>query len=67
MLADIFLFGSFLAWAVVNRISLRHRVRLIPIGAASHFNDLVAIIAGLFTYLIILLWLHFKVIGVVPF
>jgi uncharacterized membrane protein len=67
MLADIFLFGSFLAWAVVNRISLRHRVRLIPIGAASPFNDLVAIIAGLVTYLIIILYLHFKVIGVVPF
>lgn len=66
MLADIFLFGSFMAWAVVNRISLRRRVRIMPIGAPSPFNDLVAIIAGLVTYLIIIVYLHFEVIGVVP-
>ncbi len=67
MLADILLFGSFMAWAVVNRISLRRRVRILPSGAPSQFNDLVAIIAGLVTYLIILFYLHFKLIGVVPF
>ncbi len=67
MLADILLFGSFMSWAVVNRISLKRRVRIIPSGAPSPFNDLVAIIAGLVTYLIVLLYLHLKVIGVVPF
>lgn len=67
MLADVLLFGSFMAWAVVNRISLKHRVRILPSGAPSPFNDLVAIIAGLVTYLIIAFYLHLKVIGVVPF
>jgi uncharacterized membrane protein len=67
MLADIILFGSFLGWAVINRISLKRRIRLIPSGARSEFNDLVAIIAGLVTYLLVLFYLHYKVIGVVPF
>jgi uncharacterized membrane protein len=67
MLADILLFGSFMAWAVVNRISLQRRVRIIPSGAPSQFNDLVAIIAGLVTYLVIALYLHYQIIGVVPF
>ncbi|MGC3980908.1 MAG: NnrU family protein [Steroidobacteraceae bacterium] len=66
MLADIFLFGSFLAWAVVNRISLKRRVRIIPSGAPSEFNDLVAILAGLVTYLVIVLYLHYKIIGMLP-
>ena len=66
MLADVILFGSVLAWAVVNRISLKRRVRIVPSGAPSEFNDLVAIIAGLVTYLLVLLYLHYKVIGVVP-
>lgn len=66
-LADLLLFGSFLAWAVVNRISLNRRVRILPIAAPSPYNDLVAIIAGLFTYLLIVFFLHYKLIGVVPF
>lgn len=66
MLADVFLFGSFMAWAVVNRISLKRRVRIIPSGVPSEFNDLVAIIAGLMTYLLTLFYLHYQVIGVVP-
>ena len=67
MLADLLLFGSFLAWAVVNRISLNRRVRIIPSGAASQFNDLVCIIAGLFTYLLIFFFLHYQIIGLSPF
>ncbi|MGE0115231.1 MAG: NnrU family protein [Steroidobacteraceae bacterium] len=67
MLADLFLFGSFLIWAVVNRISLRHRVRIIPSGVASKYNDLVAVIAGLVTYLVIIFYLHYKIIGMAPF
>jgi uncharacterized membrane protein len=67
MLADILLFGSFLAWVVVNRISLKRRVRIIPSAAPSPFNDLVAIIAGLVTYIVVAFYLHYKVIGVIPF
>lgn len=67
MLADILLFGSFLAWAVVNRISLNRRVRILPSGAASQYNDLVCIIAGMFTYLVIFFFLHYQLIGMTPF
>jgi uncharacterized membrane protein len=67
MLADLILFGSFLAWAVVNRISLKRRVRIVPSAAPSPYNDLVAIVLGLFTYLCIVFYLHYKIIGVIPF
>jgi uncharacterized membrane protein len=67
MLADLLLFGSFLIWAVVNRISLKRRVRILPSAAASPYNDLVAIIAGLFTYLVMFFFLHYKLIGMAPF
>lgn len=66
MLADVLLFGGFLAWAVVNRISLKHRVRSLPLGVASPFNDLVCVIAGVVTYLLILLFLHRALIGISP-
>lgn len=66
MLADVLLFGSFLAWAVVNRISLKRRVRILPSSAPSKYNDLVAIIAGLVTYLLVVGYLHYQVIGVLP-
>lgn len=66
MLADLLLFGSFLAWAVVNRISLNHRVRILPSAAPSPYNDLVAIVAGLVTYLVVIGYAHYKIIGVVP-
>jgi uncharacterized membrane protein len=66
MLADLFLFGSFMTWAVVNRISLKRRVRIMPIAPPSPYNDLVAVIAGLVTYLTIVFYLHYKIIGVIP-
>jgi uncharacterized membrane protein len=66
MLADLFLFGGFLTWAVVNRISLKRRVRILPSAAPSSYNDLVAIIAGLVTYLIVIGYAHYKIIGVAP-
>jgi uncharacterized membrane protein len=67
MLADLILFGSFLAWAVVNRISLKRRVRIVPSAAPSPYNDLVAVVLGLFTYMCVVFYLHYHIIGVVPF
>lgn len=67
MLADILLFGSVLAWAVVNRISLNRRVRIVPGGAPSPYNDLVVIVSGLVTYAVVLLYFHYKIIGMPPF
>jgi uncharacterized membrane protein len=66
-LADVVLFGSFLAWAVVDRISLKHRTPLPVTGAPpSRLNDIIAIIAGLGLYVAFVLWLHAWLIGVSP-
>lgn len=67
MLADVLLFGSFLAWAVADRISLKRRVaRAIPSAPPSKVNDLIAVVGGLAIYVIFVLWLHVRLIGVSP-
>lgn len=66
-LADIILFGSFLAWAVVDRISLKRRTPLPVRGAPpSRCNDALAIILGLGLYLLFIFWLHAWLFGVSP-
>ncbi|MGD2136735.1 MAG: NnrU family protein [Gammaproteobacteria bacterium] len=63
--ADLLLFGGFLAWAVADRISLRHRIpRPVPAMPPSPANDLLAVILGLALYAAFLLWLHARLIGV---
>jgi uncharacterized membrane protein len=68
MLADILLFGGFLAWAVIDRISVKRNPRG-PVDhiAASTRNDVIAIVGGLITYVVFMRWLHVLLIGVVPF
>ena len=64
MLADVLLFGGFLAWAVADRISLKRRAtRAISTAPASPWNDVVAVVLGLALYAATLLWLHRLVIG----
>ncbi len=66
-LADVLLFGSFLVWAVIDRISMKHRTqRLIPGVAPSRFNDTIAVLFGLVLYTGFVLWLHAWLIGVSP-
>ena len=68
-LASMILFGSFLAYAVYDRISLKHRTatRLIPVPATGPpFNDIVAVVLGTVLYLVFLFWLHQLLIGVSP-
>lgn len=63
-LADVVLFGSFLAWAVADRISLKHRAsRPVPSLPRSGWNDAIAVVAGLAVYLAFLFWLHPVLIG----
>jgi len=66
-LADLLLFGGFLVWAVVDRISLKHRppqvLRTAPPGK---FNDLIAVVAGLALYVFSVLWAHLRLFGVSP-
>jgi uncharacterized membrane protein len=50
-LADVLLFGGFLAWAVADRISMKRRVpRAVPGAPAGRFNDVIAIVGGLLLY-----------------
>lgn len=69
-LASVLLFGSFLAWAVFDRISVRRRSALGPLGARTGgplFNDLLVVGAGLAAYAVFALWGHKLLIGVAPF
>jgi uncharacterized membrane protein len=64
-LADLVLFGSFLLWAGVDLLSMRHRpLRQNPAAPAGPFNDAIAILGGLLLYLAFVLWLHRALIGV---
>ncbi len=67
-LADVVLFGSFLAWAVADRISLKHRpARPLPGPPASAVNDIILVIVGLAAYGVFAFWAHQAWIGVAPF
>jgi uncharacterized membrane protein len=68
-LGSIILFGSFLAWAVFDRISLKRRPDAgappIPVGGPG--NDLIAIAVGIVAYLALAFAFHPVVIGVPVF
>ena len=67
MLADVLLFGSFLVWSILDRISMRWREpRPVEGAPASKWNDLIAVVAGLALYGGFVLWLHRWLIGVPP-
>jgi uncharacterized membrane protein len=68
-LGGIILFGSFLGWAVFDRISLKRRTDAggppIPVGGLS--NDLIAVAVGFVAYLALAFAFHPVVIGVPVF
>jgi uncharacterized membrane protein len=68
-LGSIILFGSFLAWAVFDRISLKRRgdagAPPIPVGGPT--NDLIAIAVGVIAYVALGYAFHPAVIGVPVF
>lgn len=67
MLHDVILFGSFLVWAVLDRISYKRRpARTIPEAPVSKANDAIAVVFGLALYVIFSMWLHARLIGVAP-
>ena len=67
-IADVLLFGSFLVWAIVDRISMKSREARPLLGAPeSKANDLIVIVVGLGLYAVFVLWLHEMWIGVRPF
>lgn len=68
MLHDMILFGAFLAWAVVDRISMKRRKeRARPQAPKSGINDVLAVFAGLAAYAGFAMWAHLAWIGVNPF
>jgi uncharacterized membrane protein len=65
-LASLWLFGSFLAFAVIDRISVMGRASPGPLGTAKGgaLHDIAVIAAGLALYLLILFWGHARLTGV---
>lgn len=65
--ADVLLFGAFLAWAVVDRISVGRRPSPPAQGMpGSRLNDVIAVVAGLALYVLFVAWAHLWLIGVAP-
>lgn len=66
-LGDVLLFGSFLAWAVADRISVKRRApRAIPHAPEGQLNDAIAVLGGLGLYVLVLFKAHAWLIGVSP-
>jgi uncharacterized membrane protein len=68
-LGGIILFGSVLAWAVYDRISLKHRTDpgSLPIPVGGLRNDIVAIVVGTILYAVLGSVFHSYVIGLPVF
>lgn len=65
MLSDIVLFGSFLIWAGVDRMSVKRRNPPPPPGLPpGALNDAIAVVGGLAVYVAFILWLHAWLIGI---
>jgi uncharacterized membrane protein len=68
-LADVVLFGAFLAWAVAGYIAARRRDRaagtVFTVGPVS--RDIAAVVIGLAAWAAFAFWLHVAWIGVRPF
>ncbi|MBI5615037.1 MAG: NnrU family protein [Gammaproteobacteria bacterium] len=66
-LASTLLYGAFLVWASVDRVSVKYRPRPgPPTLPASSVNDVIAIVGGLAIYVAFLLFAHRLLIGVSP-
>lgn len=68
-LGSVVMFGGFLAWGVIARVSMGGRTRAIfaaaPLSPPTGIrNDLAIIVAGVALYAVTLIWLHPNFIGV---
>jgi uncharacterized membrane protein len=65
-LASVILFGSFLAYAVYDRISVKQRGAAGPLGTAQGgpAQDALVVVAGLALYGLLVVWGHGKLTGV---
>lgn len=64
-LGSLVLFGGFLAYAVYDRISVKHRSAPSPLGGGTGgpMNDVLVVVAGLAMYALMLFWGHGALIG----
>jgi len=66
-LADVVLFGTLLAWAVFDRISIKRRPgQPPPLTNPSLWQDAIAVVVGLVLYVLFVMSWHMKLIGVSP-
>jgi uncharacterized membrane protein len=66
-LADVLLFGGFLLWAGIDRVSVKYRApRKAPAAPASKHNDLIVLVGGLALYFLFIFWAHEALFGVKP-
>ena len=72
--ASILLFGTFLVWAVIDRISVKRRPAPAGAGEAvtvetsvANRNDAIAVVGGLGIYIVFVFWFHQMLIGVPVF
>lgn len=65
-LAGVLLFGAFLAYGVYDRISVKKRAALGPLGAAKGGlnGDIAAVVVGSIAYGLMLVWGHAWLIGI---
>lgn len=69
-LGDVVLFGSFLAWAIVDYIMAKKRDRLAGTNlqaAGGVGRDAIVIVIGIAAWFLFAMWLHLRLIGVSPF
>ena len=68
-LADVLLFGGFLAWAVIDRISVKRRPAQSgrpPEAPPGRLNDVIAVVVGLAIYAVLVMGAHRWLFGVSP-
>jgi uncharacterized membrane protein len=63
-LGSILLFGSFLAWGVMARISAKRRPASAVVAVPQVKYDIIAIVIGIAAYLAFVFYLHTALIGV---
>jgi uncharacterized membrane protein len=68
LLADVVLFGAFLAWAIVDRISVKRRAtpQVLRTAPPGPWNDAIAVVVGLAIYSLTIGWAHARLFGVSP-
>lgn len=66
-LADVALFGGFLAWALVDFRSARRRPGAVTLPPATGRGDAIAVAAGLVAWAVFAFALHGPLLGVRPF